>query len=300
MREARARLRSAMANKKPVDKCVIITGLSGAGKTTALNVLEDQGFYAVDNIPPSLLPQLASLLSGNRPAVAAVVDVRTGELLYDIFQSLDELKSSIPEVKVIFLESSEELLVRRFEMTRRRHPLGEGASILKSIADEKERLAPVRSKADIVIDTTRLQQSDLRERLLLELGILDRPQTVIVSSFGFKNGVPRDCDYMFDVRLIPNPNYVPELKALSGKDAEIRAYLDKAPEKITFMRELERLAGFVLEQYSKTVKKQPHIAIGCTGGRHRSVAVAEELAVYLSGIGHSVTLFHRDIDLEAL
>jgi UPF0042 nucleotide-binding protein len=293
-----------MADKKSLDRCVIITGLSGAGKTTALNALDDQGFYAVDNIPPSLLPQLASLLSRNRPdataGIAAVVDVRAGELLHDIFQSLEELKSSIPDVKVVFLESSEELLVRRFEMTRRRHPLGEGASILKSITDERERLVPVRSKADIVIDTTRLQQGDLRERLLLELGILDRPQTVIVSSFGFKNGAPRDCDYMFDVRLLPNPNYVPELKALSGKDAEIRAYLDKAPEKITFMRELERMAGFVLEQYAKTVKKQLHIAIGCTGGRHRSVAIAEELAAYLSGIGHSVTLFHRDIDLEAL
>jgi UPF0042 nucleotide-binding protein len=292
-----------MTQDESVSKCVIITGLSGAGKTTALNALEDHGFYAVDNMPPSMLPQLVSLLSKNKPAVAvgiaAVVDARAGELLGDIFSSIDELRSSLPDVKVIFLESSEELLVRRFETTRRRHPLGDGISILKSIAEEKERLLAVRPKADVVIDTTRLGQNGLRERLLSELGVIEAPQAAIVSSFGFKNGVPPDCDYMFDVRFLPNPNYVPELKDLSGKDAEIRAYLDRTPEKIRFMRELGRLAGFVLELYSRTVKKQVHIAIGCTGGRHRSVAIAEELADYLSGMGHSVTLFHRDIDLEA-
>jgi UPF0042 nucleotide-binding protein len=291
-----------MARDKSVDRCVIITGLSGAGKTTALDALEDHGFYAVDNIPPSMLPQLASILSENKPAVtmgiAAVVDARGGELLKDIFPSIETLKESLSDVRVIFLESSEELLVRRFETTRRRHPLAEGGSILKSIAEEKERLLPVRAMADIVIDTTRLGQNDLREKLLLELGVSDKPQTVIVSSFGFKNGVPPDCDYMFDVRFLPNPNYVPELKYLSGKDAEIRAYLDKAPEKMRFMQDLGRLTGFVLELYSRAVKKQAHIAIGCTGGRHRSVAIAEELAGCLSRAGHSVTLFHRDIDLE--
>jgi UPF0042 nucleotide-binding protein len=292
-----------MSREEAVKRCVIVTGLSGAGKTTALDILEDHGFYVVDNIPPSMLPQLVSVLSRNSAAVlegaAAVVDARGGDLLFSVIPSLNELKTAL-DVNVVFLDASDELLVRRFETTRRAHPLGGGDSILKSIARERAMLREVRAEADIVIDTSSLQPTDLRERLLRELNIGERQQTVIVSSFGFKNGVPSDCDYMFDVRFLPNPNYVPELKALSGKDPEIRAYLDATPQKTAFMLDLGRLIVFVTDMYAQTVKKQIHIAIGCTGGRHRSVAIAEELAAYLSGIGRVVTLFHRDIDLEAL
>ena len=292
-----------MSGEKTVKRCVIITGLSGAGKTTALGALEDRGFFAVDNIPPSMLPDLVRVLEANVAAVttgvAAVVDVRGGDLLDGIFHSMGELKKELPDVKVVFLESSEEQLVRRFGATRRRHPLAEGSSILKSVTEEREMLQGIRSVADIVIDTSALSQNGLRERLLSELDAGCRPQGVVVSSFGFKNGVPADCDYMFDVRFLPNPNYVPELKNLSGKDPEIRAYLDGTREKRAFMDELERLVSFVADLYPQAVKKQLHIAIGCTGGRHRSVAIAEELAAYLAGIGYQVAVCHRDINLEA-
>ncbi|MDR1516329.1 MAG: RNase adapter RapZ [Synergistaceae bacterium] len=292
-----------MPGEETVKRCLIITGLSGAGKATALNILADHGFYAVDNIPPSMLSQLVSVLSGSRAAVtmgiAAVVDARGGDLLEGMIPSINELKTVLPDARVVFLDASDELLVRRFETTRRGHPLGDGAPILKSVADERGRLREIRAAADIVIDTSKLQPNDLRERLMAELDIAEGQQRVIVSSFGFKNGVPSDCDYMFDVRFLPNPNYVPELKALSGKDAEIRAYLDGTPQKTAFMLELDRFIASVTDLYSQTVKKQIHIAVGCTGGRHRSVAIAEELAVYLSGIGRAVTLLHRDIDLEA-
>ncbi|MDR1021142.1 MAG: RNase adapter RapZ [Synergistaceae bacterium] len=292
-----------MSAEKSVKRCVIITGLSGAGKTTALDALEDCGFYAVDNVPPSMLPQLVGVLSANGAAVttgvAAVVDVRGGDLLDGIFRSVDELKEALPDVKVVFLDSSGEQIVRRFETTRRRHPLGDGSPILKSVAEEGERLLGIRSMADIVIDTSSLSPNGLREKLLSELGEDCMPQTVVVSSFGFKNGVPADCDYMFDVRFLPNPNYVPELKGLSGKDPKIRAYLDRAHEKRAFMDELARLVAFVADLYPQAVKKQLHIAIGCTGGRHRSVAIAEEIAAYLAGIGHPVSVCHRDINLES-
>jgi UPF0042 nucleotide-binding protein len=285
-----------------VKKCLIITGLSGAGKTTLLNIMEDQGFYAVDNIPPSILPQLVAALSVNSAAVetgvAAVVDVRCGDLLGGVSISIDELNLSVSDVKVIFLDASDESLVRRFETTRRRHPLGDGASILNSVAAERSALGDVRAIADILIDTSSLQPNELREKILSELEVTNAPQSVVVSSFGFKNGVPADCDYVLDVRFLPNPNYVPELKDLSGRDLEIRDYLNKTPQKAPFMERLESLVEFVLEQYSHTVKKQVHIAIGCTGGRHRSVAVAEELYSHLAGIGLDVAVFHRDIDLE--
>jgi UPF0042 nucleotide-binding protein len=285
-----------------VERCLIITGLSGAGKTTLLNILEDQGFYAVDNIPPSMLPQLVTALSVNGAAVetgvAAVVDVRCGDLLSGVFISIDELNRSTSDVKVIFLDASDESLVRRFETTRRRHPLGDGASILNSVAAERNALGDIRAVADIVIDTSTLQPNELRERLLSDLGVTNAPQSVVVSSFGFKNGVPADCDYVLDVRFLPNPNYVPELKDFSGRDLEIQEYLDRAPQKAPFMKRLKNLVEFVLEQYSHTVKKQVHIAIGCTGGRHRSVAVAEELYSHLAKIGLETAVFHRDIDME--
>jgi UPF0042 nucleotide-binding protein len=292
-----------MPQNARIDKCVIITGLSGAGKTTALNTLEDRGFFAVDNLPPSMIPQLISVLSNNRSAlevgVAVVVDVRGEDLLDGIFPSIETLKCSISEVRLIFLDASEDWLVRRFETTRRRHPLGAGASILSSVALERGKLEVIRSKADIIIDTSSMQPNNLRERTLSELGMNEAPQTVIVSSFGFKNGVPTDCDYVFDVRFLPNPNYVPELKKLSGRDAEIQTYLNKDHQKVIFMEQLELFVEFVLAQYESTVKKQVHIAIGCTGGRHRSVAVAEELSGHLAKKGRNVVANHRDIDLEA-
>jgi len=304
MRQPRDGVREGtMSMGARVGRCVIITGLSGAGKTTALNALEDHGFFAVDNLPPSMILELINVLTRSRPAVdvgvAVVVDVRGGDLLDDAFEVIDSLKRFVSSVRVVFLEASENSLVRRFETTRRRHPLGGAVTILESIAEERLRLAGLRAAADIIIDTTRLLPGDLRSIILSELGEGESPISVVVSSFGFKNGIPSDCDYLFDVRFLPNPNYVPELKKLSGRDAAVREYMERDERKKSLVERIESFMELVLSGYENTPKKHIHIAIGCTGGRHRSVAVAEELASHLSLRGHAVRASHRDIDLEA-
>ncbi len=288
---------------KGVQKCVIITGLSGAGKSTALNILEDQGFYTIDNLPPSLLPQLLDVLANNSAAaqtgVAVVIDVRGESLLSDLFSTIDLLKGTLLQVRLIFLEASDNWLVRRYETTRRRHPLAGGLTLLEGVEKERESLELIRSHSDLILDTSSLLPGDLRAQLLMNLEMVNDPLTVIVSSFGFKNGIPRDCDFLFDVRFLPNPNYIPELHDLSGKDPEVQNYLEKFPERRIFLDRLVSLLELVLRQYENTVKKQVHIAIGCTGGRHRSVAIAEQLAIHLSAAGHRLVVHHRDIDKES-
>ncbi|MDR3320829.1 MAG: RNase adapter RapZ [Synergistaceae bacterium] len=286
-----------------VERCVIVSGMSGAGKTTVLKILEDQGFFAVDNIPPIMMPALMSALARCGPAVevgvAVVADLRGRELFDGLAESVCVLKRDVASVRTVFLDAGDESLVRRFETTRRRHPLGGAVTILESIAEERLRLAGLRAAADIIIDTTRLLPGDLRSIILSELGEGESPISVVVSSFGFKNGIPSDCDYLFDVRFLPNPNYVPELKKLSGRDAAVREYMERDERKKSLVERIESFMELVLSGYENTPKKHIHIAIGCTGGRHRSVAVAEELASHLSLRGHAVRASHRDIDLEA-
>jgi len=289
---------------KGVQQCIIITGLSGAGKSTALNILEDQGFYAIDNLPPSLLPQLMDVLERNssamRSGVAVVIDVRGEALLADLFSAIDILKKTLAQVKIVFLEASDSWLVRRYETTRRRHPLaGAGITLLEGVEKERASLEIIRSRSDLVLDTSSLMPGDLRARLLTSLEMVNDPLSVVISSFGFKYGIPKDCDFMFDVRFLPNPNYIPELHDLSGKDVEVKNYLERFPERRIFLDRLVSLLDLVLIEYENTVKKQVHIAIGCTGGRHRSVALAEQLALHLTKSGHRLAIHHRDIDKEA-
>lgn len=283
-------------------RCVVITGMSGAGKSSALRILEDEGLYACDNLPPPLLPQLIDVLQNEpdavRSGVAVVIDARGRDMLEDLFASLEAIKDQISKVSVVFLDASDDQLVRRFETTRRRHPLGSSTTILECIAKERELLAKIKEKSDIIKDTSSMLASDLRNALLSELGISDGAFSVIVSSFGFKYGIPMDCDYLFDVRFLPNPNYVPELKMLSGRDEEVRAYLDKIPAMHRFIELADELIDFILTEYSKTGKKQVHIAFGCTGGRHRSVASAEMICDHLARKGHDVSCAHRDIHIE--
>lgn len=287
---------------KGVQKCIIITGLSGAGKTTALNILEDQGFYAIDNLPPSLLPQLLDVLAPNsaavRSGVAVVIDVRGEALLADLFSTIDLLKQTLSQVKLVFLEASDNWLVRRYETTRRRHPMAGGLTLLEGVEKERTSLEQIRSRSDLILDTSSLLPGDLRAQLLINLEMVNDPLSVIISSFGFKYGIPKDCDFMFDVRFLPNPNYIPELHNLSGKDPDVQNYLEKFPERRVFLDRLVSLLELVLMQYENTVKKQVHIAIGCTGGRHRSVAIAEQLALYLGKAGYRLVVHHRDIDKE--
>ena len=282
--------------------CVIVSGLSASGRSTALRVLEDRGFYVVDNLPPAMLPSLMDALSTNSAAltwgVAAVVDTKGEKFSEELENAMSAIEKSGAKPHLIFLDASDEALVRRYEATRRRHPLGESITTLDGIARERARYAALKGYARTVIDTSDMVPSDLRAALLAKLEMNEYPFTVIVSSFGFKNGLPRDCDYLFDMRFLPNPNYVSDLKPLSGRDVEVQNYIDKIPEKQVFMKHLVSLMEFILKHYENSGKKQLHVAIGCTGGRHRSVAIAEQLSKIISDTGLRTAINHRDIDLE--
>lgn len=274
--------------------------MSGGGKSSALNVLEDNGFYAIDNLPPALLPQLLEVLAEHphavRNGVAVVVDGRSGGLLGELDGIVEKLRSGTNEVVSIFLDASDETLVRRFETTRRNHPLASGTTILGSIAAERELIASVREDADIIIDTTNTTMAELKTRLLSIMAVSMEGASVIFSSFGFKYGLPQDADYVCDVRFLPNPNYVEELHFLSGVDSEIQQYLRAYEGTDEFLSKIEQLLEFILSVYGTTGKKQFHVAIGCTGGRHRSVAIAEILAGHFRTKGKKVSVVHRDID----
>lgn len=286
--------------EKMIKKCVIITGMSGGGKSSALKALEDNGFYAIDNLPPTLLPNLLDNLTGHQQAlkngVAVVIDGRSGSLLRELDGIVEKLRSRTKELTLIFLDAADETLVRRFETTRRSHPLASGTTILGSIRSERDLIASVRESADIIVDTTDMTLSELKKRLLSIVEVSVEEASVIFSSFGFKYGLPQDADYVFDVRFMPNPNYVEELHALAGTDVEIQEYLHEYEYLGEFMTKTKELLEFIFQVYGATGKKQFHAAIGCTGGRHRSVAVAELLARHFMSLGKNVFIVHRDID----
>lgn len=289
-------------SKGTIKKCVIITGMSGGGKSSALKVLEDNGFYAIDNLPPTLLPPLLDVLSEHQLAAAngaaVVIDRRSGGLLCELDSIMEKLKSRTNELILIFFDATDEALVRRFETTRRSHPLAYGTTILRSIKAERELIASVRESSNIIVDTTGMTMEELKRRLLLIIEIPIEEVSVIFSSFGFKYGLPQDADYVCDVRFLPNPNYVNELHALSGKDEAIKEYLCECESMEEFLRMTEQLFTFIFSVYGTTGKKQFHTAIGCTGGRHRSVAIAEMLAEHFRVLGKNVSVVHRDIDKE--
>lgn len=287
-----------------IKRCVIITGMSGAGKSSALNVFEDQEFYVIDNLPPTLLPQLLDVLVNHHSAVnngvAAVVDVRGEKLLNDLEKVVSKLREKVKKLDILFIDADEETLVRRFETTRRRHPLSQNKTILGGLTLERNLLSQIEKNADIVIDTSGMKSNEFRTKLLDIMGMSSDKTSVILSSFGFKYGIPQDSNYMLDVRFLPNPNYIEDLHALSGKDYAVQKYLSSFENLDIFMEKAEHLLDFVSSVYCSTGKKQIHIAIGCTGGRHRSVAVSEMLAVSLKKRGNNVTLDHRDINKENL
>ena len=282
--------------------CVIVSGLSASGKSTALRILEDHGFFVVDNLPSVMLPSLMEALGANRAAltwgVAVVLDTSGEEFEDEIEAAISAVEGTGTPTRRIFLDASDEALLRRFEMTRRRHPLSGSITTMEGISRERANFAAMREHSDIVIDTSDMAMGELRTAMLAKLEMTENPFVVIVSSFGFKNGLPRDCDFLFDMRFLPNPNYVPELKALSGRDIEVQDYLDNRPEKQLFMEHLVSLMEFILKHYENSGKKQLHVAIGCTGGRHRSVAIAEQLSKIISDTGLRTAINHRDIDLE--
>jgi RNase adapter protein RapZ len=277
---------------------VIVTGLSGAGKSQAAKCLEDLGFFCVDNLPPSLIPKFAELCTTSRSLrkVALVLDIRGEEIFGDLLEQLRVLERERIPYRVIFLDAADDVLLRRFSETRRKHPLSDRGRLVDSIIAEREELKPIRDAADVIIDTSNLTLSALKEKLGHAVAgeIEMQAMTVSVVAFGFKFGVPLDADMVFDVRFLPNPNYVDELRPLTGSHPSVVAYLDEIPEVQAFKAEFFRFIDFLVPQFVREGKVHLTIAIGCTGGRHRSVYFANELAAHLRA--HHIQSFveHRD------
>lgn len=276
---------------------VVVTGLSGAGRSTALRVLEDAGFFCVDNLPPALAPDLLSLAhhQGKLERVGLGIDVRTGAFLNGAEQTLSALEREGHEVQVIFLDCADDVLVRRFSETRRPHALARDGDLHGAIAGERERVAGLRARADIVIDTTELNVHDLRRHLIdyIRRDTAHPSMVVRLLSFGFKYGIPAHADLVLDLRFLPNPHFVEALRPKTGMDPEVSKYVLEAPQTQEFLRRLRPLLDFSLPQYAREGKAYLTVAVGCTGGRHRSVAIAEELGRQL-GSAHEVVVSHRD------
>jgi UPF0042 nucleotide-binding protein len=279
---------------------VIITGLSGAGRSEAAKCLEDIGYFVVDNLPPALIGKMAELAAtaGGPRRVAIVVDVRGGVFFRELSRGLQDLKSLAVPYRILFLEASDGDLVNRFKATRRRHPLSESERVVGGIRRERGMMETLRGDADLIIDTSGLTPRDLHDRVrdAFTKTLPEESLHVSLISFGYKYGVPRDADLVFDVRFLPNPHWVPELRSLPGLDERVREYLHEQDGYGEFLRRLESLLEFVLPGYLAEGKSYLTIAIGCTGGRHRSVVVADELAEFFSQRGLSVGGDHRDLD----
>jgi len=294
-----ALMRSASA-KKLLSQFVVITGLSGSGKGSVLKAFEDLGFYCVDNLPIDLIPKFAELCSapGSRlQRAAVVVDIRGGEALSQLPAMYHKLAEKNLRPALVFLEASDPALIRRFEETRRPHPLGRDLPVREGIRLERMLLKPMRQLADVVIETSRMNVHELRDAVQARFGGVEKRQTVLISvvSFGFRFGVPQDANLVFDVRFLPNPNYVRRLKSKTGRDAAVRRFVDSYPQTQEFMKRLMDLLLYLLPNYVREGKSYLTIAIGCTGGRHRSVALAEEVHSTLRGEGYRSRIVHRDI-----
>jgi UPF0042 nucleotide-binding protein len=278
----------------------IITGMSGAGRSAAADVLEDLGFFVIDNLPPALVAKVAELGRGaeGTQRFALVIDVRSGEFVDDLVAALAELREMGASTRVLFLDAADEVLVRRYEATRRKHPLAIDDRVSEGILAERQLLEDLKGRADIVVDTTDLNVHELRDRLRELFDVDQRAgalQTSIVS-FGYKHGLPIDVDLVFDCRFLPNPHWVDDLRPLAGTDPSVRDYVLQQPETGPFLDEMERLFALLLPAYVREGKSYLSIGIGCTGGRHRSVVIATELARLLERHGVSPRVHHRDVE----
>jgi UPF0042 nucleotide-binding protein len=279
-------------------RLVIITGLSGSGKGTVLKALEDLGFYSVDNLPVELLPKFADLIkhADSIQRAALVVDVREGHSLKKFPSIYARIRKSIPDATLLFLEAADDTLIRRFSETRRPHPLGTDRTVPKNIKAERERLAPLHQLADNTIDTSRFNVHELRG-LIKNTFSASRDESkmmINVVSFGFRNGVPADSDLVFDVRFLPNPNYIPRFKGLTGKHPSVAKYVRSFPQTIEFIERISQLLIYLLPHYIREGKSYLTIAFGCTGGQHRSVMMAAEIKKRLAKAGYQVKETHRD------
>ena len=283
----------------PLD-VTIITGMSGAGRSEAAHVLEDLGYFVIDNLPPMLIGKVTELARGHAPPnrYALVVDVRSGDFLHDLSAAIDELHQQGVTTRMLYLDAGDDVLVRRYEESRRRHPLSDSDRVSDGIARERALLEPLVAEADLRVDTSTLNVHELRDRLR-ELFSEHESAAALqlnVVSFGYKHGLPLDVDLVFDCRFLPNPHWVEELRPLTGLDARIREYVLAQRGAREFLDELDRLFGLVLPGYEREGKAYLSIALGCTGGRHRSVVIAEQLAERLRRRGHRTAVHHRDVE----
>lgn len=280
---------------------IIITGLSGAGKSQAVKFLEDLGFFCVDNLPPALILKFAEICSQSRGSIdkiAIVTDIRGGKFFDQLQSSLDELQKEGFNYDILFLEASDETLIKRFKTSRRMHPLAVDGRIIRGINAERRKLEEIKAKAAYIVDTTNMSTAQLKQEIIhlfIEGGKTERLMINVIS-FGFKYGIPLDADLVFDVRFLPNPYYIESLKKQSGNDDEVRDYVMKWPETLVFMSKLNDMVEFLIPYYIKEGKTQLVVAVGCTGGRHRSVTIANLLSLKLKEEEHRVLVEHRDID----
>lgn len=279
---------------------LIVTGLSGAGKTQAVRCLEDIGYYCMDNLPPALIPKFADICyqtGGKVDKIAIVVDIRGGKFFDDLFNSLKTLGEMGYKYEILFLDAEDEVLIKRFKETRRNHPLAANGRIISGIQEERRRLAEVKSKANYIIDTSQLTSRQLREELTKMIGDGEKLNKLLINviSFGFKYGIPIDADLVFDVRFLPNPYYIPELKKLTGNEDHIKHYVLSWDEAEKFLKKVNDMLEFLIPFYIKEGKAQLVVAIGCTGGMHRSVVIANEIHENLKKKNNMSIISHRDI-----
>ncbi len=284
--------------KKPAKELVIVTGISGAGKASALKAFEDLGYHCVDNLPLELLPDFARLVekSAEIERAAIVVDVREGTTLDRLPEILKSVRTLLA-TRVVFLDAQDAVLVRRYSETRRPHPLGRSETVSRSIVEERQLLDPIRNVADTLIDTSNFNVHELRADILARFGRENEPRQLLVSclSFGFKNGVPMDADMVFDVRFLPNPHFVPEFRKKTGLDPKVAAYVRGFPQTGEFLSRVTEMMLYLLPHYVQEGKSYLTVAFGCTGGQHRSVMMVEEIAAELKRAGYQVKALHRDM-----
>lgn len=283
---------------------VIVTGMSGAGKSQAIKFLEDIGFFCVDNLPPALIPKFAEICfapNSEIDKVALGIDIRGGRLFSDLFSGLSSIKDNGYSYEILFLDASDDVLVKRYKETRRKHPLALEDRINTGIEKERKILNDVKERANYIIDTSNLLTRQLKEEIN-HIFLEDKKfesLMITVLSFGFKYGIPNDSDLVFDVRFIPNPFYISDMRELTGNDEKVRDYVMKWSESKQFLNKLQDMVEFLIPNYIKEGKNQLVISIGCTGGKHRSVTLANALYTELKQLGHRVIIEHRDIDKDS-
>lgn len=282
---------------------IVITGISGAGKSLVANYLEDAGFFCIDNLPPLLIPKIAEICSQSyrkMDKIGLVTDIRGGELLNDLFPALDALTEEGHTYEILFMEASDNVVIKRYKESRRSHPLSQEGRLNKAIAEERKVLERIKDRANYVIDTSNLTPKQLKDAITGIIGSSDEFGGMIINiiSFGFKYGIPIECDLVFDVRFIPNPYYIESMRKHTGQHEDVRKYVLGMAETIEFSEKLNAMLDFLIPNYIKEGKSQLVIGIGCTGGRHRSVVIADELLKSLKEKKYKVVIEHRDIDKD--